>query len=116
MRELRAIEDAARGVFEARGYGEVATPALEYETVLVRGDAAAAEPAYRLFDEQGNVLVLRSDFDDPDRPRDRHALRAGQPPLRFCYLANAYRVRAPAARAGARDAAGGHRARRPAGR
>jgi ATP phosphoribosyltransferase regulatory subunit HisZ len=43
----------------------VATPALEYETTLARGDAAAAEPAYRLFDEQGNVLVLRSDMTIP---------------------------------------------------
>ena len=31
LRELRAITDAMREVFAARGYGEVATPALEYE-------------------------------------------------------------------------------------
>ena len=31
MRELRAITEAVRSVFEARGYGEVYTPALEYE-------------------------------------------------------------------------------------
>ena len=37
MRELRAITDALRGVFEAHGYGEVYTPALEYEEVLRRG-------------------------------------------------------------------------------
>ena len=65
MRELRAIEAAIRGVFEARGYGEIATPALEYEEVLTRGDAAAADPAYKLFDEHGNVLVLRSDMTIP---------------------------------------------------
>ncbi len=91
MRELRAIEDAARGVFEARGYGELATPALEYETVLVRGDAAAAEPAYRLFDEQGNVLVLRSDSTIPIARVIATRYAQAQPPLRFCYLANAYR-------------------------
>ena len=44
MRELRAITEAIRGVFDARGYGEVSTPALEYEAMLVRGDAAAADP------------------------------------------------------------------------
>ena len=65
MRELRAITEKVRAVFDARGYGEVATPALEYESTLARGDAAAAEPAYRLFDEQGNVLVLRSDMTIP---------------------------------------------------
>ena len=42
MRELRAITEKVRAVFDARGYGEVATPALEYETTLARGDAAAA--------------------------------------------------------------------------
>ena len=61
MRELRAITEAMRGVFEARGYGEIATPALEYEDVLKRGDAAAADPAYKLFDGHGRVLALRSD-------------------------------------------------------
>ena len=32
MRELRAITDALRGVFERHGYGEVYTPAIEYES------------------------------------------------------------------------------------
>ena len=49
LRELRAITEGIREVFTGRGYGEVATPALEYESTLARGDAAAAEPAYRLF-------------------------------------------------------------------
>ena len=35
MRELRAITEGIRGVFSGRGYGEVSTPALEYEEVLV---------------------------------------------------------------------------------
>ena len=65
LRELRTITEGIRAVFTARAYGEVATPALEYEGVLVRGDAAAADPAYRLFDERGEVLVLRSDMTIP---------------------------------------------------
>ena len=91
MRELRAIMDALRGVFDARGYGEIATPALEYEEVLVRGDAAAAEPAYRLFDEHGNVLVLRSDSTIPIARVVATRYAQAEPPLRFCYIANAYR-------------------------
>ena len=55
-RELRAITDALRGAFERRGYGEVYTPALEYESVLQRAEMAEASPAYRLFDETGTVL------------------------------------------------------------
>jgi len=91
MRELRAITETVRAVFDARGYGEVATPALEYESTLARGDAAAAEPAYRLFDEQGNVLVLRSDMTIPIARVVATRYTTSDPPLRFCYFAHAYR-------------------------
>src|SRR5215210_4001749 len=91
MRELRAIERAVRDVFDARGYGEIATPALEYEEVLTRGDAAAADPAYKLFDEHGNVLVLRSDMTIPIARVVATRYPAAAPPLRFCYVAAAYR-------------------------
>src|SRR3954463_5095934 len=91
MRELRAITEKMRAVFEARGYGEVATPALEYEATLTRGDAAAAEPAYRLFDEQGNVLVLRSDMTIPIARVVATRYTTAEPPLRFCYFAPASR-------------------------
>ncbi|HWT22554.1 MAG TPA: ATP phosphoribosyltransferase regulatory subunit [Solirubrobacteraceae bacterium] len=91
MRELHAVTETLRGVFDVHGYGEVHTPALEYEQVLTRGDPAAADPAYKLFDEQGNVLVLRSDMTIPIArvvsTRYAHAAM----PLRFCYVAHAYR-------------------------
>lgn len=91
MRELRAITEAIRGVFESSGYGEIATPALEYETVLTRGDPAAADPAYKLFDEHGNVLVLRSDMTIPIARVVSSRYGSAELPLRFCYFAHAYR-------------------------
>src|SRR5690349_14509942 len=91
LRELRAITDGMRAVFDERGYGEVATPALEYEEVLTRGDTAAADPAYRLFDEHGNVLVLRSDMTIPIARVVATRYAQADPPLRFCYFAHAYR-------------------------
>jgi ATP phosphoribosyltransferase regulatory subunit len=91
LRELRAITEAIRGVFESSGYGEIATPALEYETVLTRGDPAAADPAYKLFDEHGNVLVLRSDMTIPIARVVSSRYGSAEPPLRFCYFAHAYR-------------------------
>jgi ATP phosphoribosyltransferase regulatory subunit len=91
MRELRAIEAALRGVFDARGYGEIATPALEYEEVLTRGDPAAADPAYKLFDEHGNVLVLRSDMTIPIARVVGTRYATAEVPLRFSYVAAAYR-------------------------
>ena len=65
MRELRAITSALGGAFERAGYGEVFTPALEYEEVLRTGDSGAAGAGYRMFDEQGQVLALRSDMTIP---------------------------------------------------
>ena len=91
MREVGAIVEAMRGVFVERGYGEVHTPALEYEQVLTRGDPAAADPAYKLFDEQGNVLVLRSDMTIPIARVVSSRYADADPPLRFCYVAHAYR-------------------------
>ena len=84
MRELRAITEAFRGVFESSGYGEIATPALEYETVLTRGDPKAADPAYRVFDEHGDVLVLRSDMTIPIARVVAARFAHAEPPLRFC--------------------------------
>src|SRR3712207_988086 len=91
MRELHAVTETLRGVFDAHGYGEVHTPALEYEQVLTRGDPAAADPAYKLFDEQGNVLVLRSDMTIPIARVVSTRYAHAETPLRFCYVAHAYR-------------------------
>jgi ATP phosphoribosyltransferase regulatory subunit len=91
MRELRAISATALRVFEAAGYGEVTTPALEYESTLARGDVAGAPPAYRLFDEAGNVLVLRSDMTVPIARLVATRYPTAEPPLRLSYLAHAYR-------------------------
>lgn len=91
MRELRAITEALLGVFEQAGYGEVYTPALEYETVLARAALADARPAYRVFDENGEVLVLRSDMTVPIARVAATRYAASEPPLRFCYFAHAYR-------------------------
>jgi ATP phosphoribosyltransferase regulatory subunit len=92
LREVRAITEAMRAVFEAHGYGEVATPTLEYEEVLTRGDPAAADPAYRLFDEHGNVLVLRSDMTIPIARVVAARYPSAPVPLRFCYVQHAYRA------------------------
>ncbi len=90
-REVRAITDILRGVFERHGYGEVYTPALEYESVLARADMAEARPAYRVFDETGAVLVLRSDMTVPIARVVATRYASSEPPLRFCYFAHCYR-------------------------
>jgi ATP phosphoribosyltransferase regulatory subunit len=90
MRELRAITDALRGVYEAEGFGEVWTPTLEYEEVLRRADTGA-EPAYRVFDDHGEVLALRSDMTVPIARLVATRYATADPPLRLHYTAHAYR-------------------------
>ena len=92
MRELRAIGGRMRAAFEDAGYGEVHTPALEYEEVLLRGDARAAGARYRSFDEQGAVLALRSDMTIPIARVVATRYAYAKPPLRFSYLAHAWRA------------------------
>jgi ATP phosphoribosyltransferase regulatory subunit len=92
MRELRAIGDRMRACFERAGYGEVHTPALEYEDVLRRGEARAAGARYRTFDESGAVLALRSDMTIPVARVVATRYADAEPPLRFSYLARAWRA------------------------
>ncbi len=95
MRELRRLHLALIEVFEARGYGEVATPAIEYDEVLARGDGRTADSTYRFFDESGDLLALRSDMTIPIARLVAGRYANAQPPLRLCYLANAYRAVRP---------------------
>jgi ATP phosphoribosyltransferase regulatory subunit len=92
MRELRALSERLRHAFEGAGYGEIWTPALEYEDVLRTGDERAAGAGYRLFDEHGEVLVLRSDGTIPIARVVSSRYADAEPPFRFCYFAHAYRA------------------------
>ena len=91
MGELRAMTDRIRGVFDAAGFGEVYTPALEYEQTFARANISGARPAYRVFDEHGTVLVLRPDMTVPVARLVATRYAQAEPPLRFCYVAHAYR-------------------------
>ena len=93
MRELRAMTGRIREVFEAAGYGEIYTPALEYERTFET--VASLRPAYRLFDEHGHTLVLRSDMTVPIARVVGNRYANAPTPLRFSYLAHAYRGVAP---------------------
>jgi ATP phosphoribosyltransferase regulatory subunit len=95
MRELRRLHLALIEVFESRGYGEVSTPAIEYDEVLARGDGRTAGGAYRFFDERGDLLALRSDMTVPIARLVASRYASAEPPLRLCYLANAYRAVRP---------------------
>lgn len=95
MRELRRLNRALIEVFESRGYGEVATPTIEYDEVIARGEGGASRSAYRFFDESGELLALRSEMTVPIARLVATRYSAAEPPHRLCYLASAYRAVRP---------------------
>jgi len=94
MRELRTLQRALMEVFEGRGYGEVATPAIEYDEVMARADGPARS-SYRFFDESGELLALRSDMTVPIARLVASRFASGKPPFRFSYLASGFRAVRP---------------------
>jgi ATP phosphoribosyltransferase regulatory subunit len=95
MRELRALQATLNEVFESYGYGQVATPTLEYDEVLKQGDERGAVGAYRFFDERGELLALRSDMTIPIARLAGSRYADAELPLRFSYIGNAYRAVTP---------------------
>ena len=91
MRELRAVLEGLRGSFENAGYGEVRTPTVEYEEVLRQGDERSAGAGWRLFDDHGRLLVLRSDMTIPIARLVGTRFGDHEGPLRLCYSGQAYR-------------------------
>ncbi len=92
MRELRTLTLRLSEAFEGAGFGEVSTPAVEYEHVMRRGDANAAGAGFRLFDETGQILALRSDPTIPIARLVANHYETVTEPLRFSYFENAYRA------------------------
>ena len=83
MRELRRLREALIETFERFGYGEVATPTIEYDEVLARGDERGAPAAYRFFDEDGRLLAMRTDMTIPIARLVATRLGDAEPPFRF---------------------------------
>src|SRR5919199_578278 len=92
MRDLRALTERLRAVWDRAGYGEVRTPTLEYEDVLRLGDARSAGAGFRSFDDHGNVLALRADATIPIARLVANRYADAEPPIRLCYFSHAYRL------------------------
>jgi ATP phosphoribosyltransferase regulatory subunit len=95
MAELRAISVEILRVFAESGYGEVATPALEFESSMQVGGAELLEHAYRVADKDGQILTLRFDSTVPIARLAATRYSEAEPPLRFCYMQHVYRAVEP---------------------
>ena len=91
--ERRRLENAMIALFTSRGYGEVATPGLEYYNLFARtGQPIPEENMYKLTDREGRILVLRPDLTLP-LARVAATRLAGEPlPLRLCAVQSVFRM------------------------
>jgi ATP phosphoribosyltransferase regulatory subunit len=95
MRELRRIEAVLRSLFESRGYGEVSTPAIEFNDVLALGDERSMDSAYRFFDHSGGLLALRGDMTIPIARLAADRLGEASLPYRLHYAGDGFRAVSP---------------------
>lgn len=91
MAELREIQKNVLETFATAGYGEVATPAFEYEETMRLAGTDATRGAYRVPDKGGAQLVARFDSTIPIARLAASRYHDAEPPLRFCYLQSVYR-------------------------
>ncbi len=89
MRELREITAKMRDSFLADGYGEIYTPAVEFESEV--GRMGGSRGVYRLVDDHGDALMMRSDLTVPIARVAATRYADAELPLRFCAFAHVYR-------------------------
>ncbi|OPZ46937.1 MAG: ATP phosphoribosyltransferase regulatory subunit [Actinobacteria bacterium ADurb.BinA094] len=92
---LRAVEDLLRARFAAYGYGEVRTPWLEFAATLEEAEDDVLSGGYRLHDEQGHELMVRTDMTVPVARMAADRCDDVPLPLRFSYVAPSIRPWAP---------------------
>lgn len=89
--EIRFLEAAIRRVFAGFGYGEVMTPTLELEAAIETAGEQRFGRSFRLFDERGEVLMLRPEMTTPIARLVATRMADREPPFRLCYFANSFR-------------------------
>jgi len=93
--ELGFLETSIREVFAAYGYGEVITPTLELETALETSGERRFRKSFRLFDDRGEVLVLRPEMTTPIARLVATRMADREPPFRLCYFADSFQPTKP---------------------
>lgn len=87
------IEDTLRKTYIDCGYQEVISPTLEFYDVFIGENATLPqEKMYKLFDNQGRILVLRPDMTTPIARIAATKFQDASYPLKLCYTSNIYRV------------------------
>jgi len=87
------IENKFRSLYVNAGFEEVVSPTLEfYDVFNGENQPIKQESMYKLFDNQGRILVLRPDMTTPIARIAATKLKDKVLPLKLCYTSNIFRI------------------------
>lgn len=87
------IENILRKTYVESGFMELKSPTLEfYDVFNIENTTLPQEKMYKLFDNQGRILVLKPDMTIPIARIAATKLKEAPHPLKLCYTSNVYRV------------------------
>lgn len=90
----KRLQDAIEQVFDSYGYKEIVTPSIEfYQTYQTGFEQIQDEAMYKFLDHNGSILTLRMDMTVPIARVAATKFKDQNPPLRFRYCANVYKVK-----------------------
>lgn len=86
-----ALSQKIREVFSLYGFQEIMTPVFEYFDIFnAERGSVASRYMYKLFDRDGETLVLRPDFTPAIARCASKYFGQGTLPIRLCYIGNTY--------------------------
>lgn len=87
-----ALCQQTREFLRVRGYDFIKTPSVEYYDTIGKASAIQDASLFKLFDNQGNTLVLRPEMTTPIVRAASSKLLKEQTPLRLGYFSNVFRA------------------------
>jgi ATP phosphoribosyltransferase regulatory subunit len=90
--KLRKIERSVLDVMKRWGYREIMTPTLEYYDTVGAASSTSDGELFKLLDQKGTTMVLRSDLTAPIARVVASMLKDEPFPLKLCYHANVFRA------------------------
>lgn len=87
-----SLRQQTREFLRVRGYDFIKTPSVEYYDTIGKASAIQDASLFKLFDNQGNTLVLRPEMTTPIVRAASSKLLKEQTPLRLGYFSNVFRA------------------------
>ncbi|HIW32587.1 MAG TPA: ATP phosphoribosyltransferase regulatory subunit [Candidatus Paenibacillus intestinavium] len=92
VKKLRAVEHKVLNCMEVWGYEQIITPTMEFYDTVGVASSTSDEKLFKLLNNRGTTLVLRSDMTAPIARVVSSLLKDQQFPLRLSYHANVFRT------------------------